>query len=75
MIDSADGLDVYAPRFHFSSGSGSLGTASNLLEIRSDWEAVKLSPPAPDGSFIELDENFDPDAAEQAEKKEPGKGE
>ena len=24
---------------------------------------------------IELDENFDPDAAEQAEKKEPGKGE
>lgn len=30
----------------------------SLLEIRSDWEAVKLSPPAPDGSFIELDENF-----------------
>jgi DNA-binding GntR family transcriptional regulator len=32
--------------------------ASTLSEIRNQWLAIKLSPPHPDGSFIELDESF-----------------
>ncbi|MSZ76223.1 MAG: FCD domain-containing protein [Actinobacteria bacterium] len=29
-----------------------------LLEIRDDWLAIQADQPAPDGSFIELDESF-----------------
>ncbi|WP_370289444.1 GntR family transcriptional regulator [Nocardioides sp.] len=29
-----------------------------LVELQEEWEGIRLDPPAPDGSFIELDESF-----------------
>lgn len=29
-----------------------------LLELRQEWEVIRAGPPEPDGSFIELDEDF-----------------
>lgn len=41
-----------------ASQEGIAHDADQLLAIRAKWLDIKAAPPAPDGSFIELDESF-----------------